>query len=193
MSAPSRLPTNRDRPVPWAYFVAIAVVLALAGGLLSYTVSQPSNAGGSSPPLAPWGPSWGTPVNASGSAPPGCPLATGHYCYSIEIAGGGEFEISGIQFGLRNGTDQPIPWPASPANDTVSLECPNVTGRCGQYDTAAATWTIYGSTPGILIGGETVVIYTAGTGPAYGLLGDSLALYDASEGLTNGMDSNPFP
>lgn len=189
----TRDPPRRSTLSARLMFGVVAAALLSAGIVGWYLASPTSPPPVPSAPTAPYGPSWGTPVNSSGAVSVGCPAVSGHYCYEIELAGGGNFELTGVELSLRNGSGESVAWPAPPANDTVSLECAYPPGACAQYDSAAATWTVYGANPTTLVGGETVVISTAGIGPTFGLRGDALVLTDPEEGLTYGTVSNPFP
>ena len=134
--------------------------------------------------------SWGTPMNQTGSAPPGCPLVSGHYCYTIEIVGA-NLNVRNMNLSLAtvNGT---IPWPSIPASDTVSLLSPEYGAPVAYFDTATFSWTTDGNFTGVVGGGFTIVVFTGGTGATFGLRGDTLVLHGAN-GATLTVPSNTFP
>jgi len=176
------------------YFVVIAVTVVGVALWAWYVVGSPS----ASPvnhlsPIGEHGFAWGAPANATGSTPSGCPSAVGHYCYRIEIAGvPSGASVSNVALSLRNDSGLAMGWPSPPANDTVSLICPRVAGTCATYDTFAGGWTLNGSFSGVLGAGDSVAIYTAGTGAAYGLLGVQL-VEQGIDGFSGTTVSNPFP
>lgn len=190
----ARVPFPRSTRSIRIPFGVVAVALLATGIVGAYLLSQPSSPSpAASAPVGPLGIEWGVPENSSGSTSVGCPATLGHYCYQLEIAGGEALALSGAELGLRNTSGGWVAWPASPGNDTISLACANDAGTCAEYDAAIATWTVYGSDPTTFLGGETVVVFTAGTGPSFGLHGDALVLTDAAEGIANGDVANPFP
>ncbi len=186
-----RVPSPRSTRIT---FGVVAAALLARGIVGAYLLSQPpSPSPVASAPIGPGGLAWGAPENSSGSTSVGCPAAPGHYCYPIEIAGGAALALSGAELSLRNASGGSVAWPAPPGNDTISLTCANGTGTCALYDSANAMWTVYGSNPTSFLGGETLVVFTPGTGPSFGLQGDALVLTDAADGITNGDVANPFP
>jgi len=110
---------------------------------------------------------WGSPINDSGTTISGCPSSTDHYCYSIEIAGAA-VSTSNVQLELRSDIGNVAPWPAGV---TVSLFSPTNVSAVATYATSTNLWNLVGPYAGQLAGGFTLVIYTAGTGSAQGLLG----------------------
>ena len=190
MREPPRSDRNRSGTRIRAY-VAIVVVALLGVALLAvYLVTESAKPQCMCPPLGPVGLAWGMPVNATGSTPAGCPVARGHYCYTIQVAGSDGLVLSELQLSLRNSEGAPVPWPAPPTGDTVSLACANVTAVCGQYNTSSGGWS-----PGSpsAFGGDTIVIFTPGVGAAYGLRGDEVVGTSVSVGNSASSPSNPFP
>jgi hypothetical protein len=115
---------------------------------------------------------WGVPVNATGVSTPGCPSTTGHYCYTIEIAGaGGGVTTANILLQLRNSLGANVAWPVGVA---VSLFSPTNVSAVATYDTATQTWTLAPPYNGTLSGGWSLVFYTASTGAGNGFLGDQV-------------------
>jgi len=140
--------------------------------------------------------SWGTPFNDTGPPPPvGCPSAiTGHYCYSIEIAGdGGALPTSAMNFWLRSSVGVRIPWPAGSNPDVIWLVAPyDGYPVVAQFDTITSSWTLYGNFTGTVSGGFTIVVFTGGTGSVYGLQGDQL-VFEGTDGYSATVPSNSFP
>jgi len=121
---------------------------------------------------------WGAPVNASGTTPGGCPSAVGHYCYTIEIAGaGGGVGTSNVLLSLRSALGATVPWPSGVA---ISLFSPTNATAVATYATTTNLWTLVAPFAGALESGMTIVIYTASTGAANGLVGDSIVASGAN-------------
>jgi hypothetical protein len=180
-------PTATLRVVLGAFAVAVACAVLL---LATTAVSVP-------PPTpcgleCGMGPSWGQPLNLTGNVSVGCPEASGHYCYSIEIAGTGYLHnISSFFLSLRNATGAAVPWPGYPG-DTVSLISPLTSQVCAVYDTQTGNWSLNESYSGDISGGYTVVIYTGGIGPAFGLKNLEI-VWTGVNGVSGVVPSNPFP
>jgi len=183
---------RRNGPAPrtGAYLAIVAVVLLGFALLAVYLSSHSPNANCPCAPLGPIGIQWGEPVNATGSTPAGCPVASGHYCYTVEVTGSGGDVLSELELSLRSSAGGPLLWPAPPATDSVSIGCSHDTVVCGEYNTTSASWT-----PGSVgsFGGDSVVIYTPGVGAAYGLSGDELVGTYTTAGYSGTTPSNPFP
>jgi len=130
---------------------------------------------------------WGTPINATGTTTAGCPSSTGHYCYTIEIAGSA-VSTSNVQLELRSATGAPASWPTGVS---VSLFSPSVVTAVASYSTATNEWSLVAPFNGQIAGGFTVVIYTNGTGTSQGLVGDSL-IADGADGYAGSVVSNAF-
>jgi len=113
--------------------------------------------------------SWGTPYNVTGTQAQGCPATTGHYCYSIEIAGAGNgIATSNILLTLRNVEGATVPWPTG---IDVSLFSPSNISAVATYDTVLANWTLEPPFDGALSSGFTLEFYTAEIGAGNGLMG----------------------
>jgi len=133
--------------------------------------------------------SWGVPVNSTGVAIEGCPSSVGHYCYAIEIAGAGQgVTTSNVLLALRTSIGTTVPWPSG---TTVSLLIPTSRSVVATYSTVNQTWTLVPPFNGDFSGGDTVVIYTAGTGSQYGLFGDQLVAIGVN-GFSGTVTSNTF-
>jgi hypothetical protein len=132
--------------------------------------------------------SWGIPVNATGTTAEGCPASSGHYCYSLEIAGAGSgVNISNIALSLRNSAGASVPWPAV----TVSLFSPTSSDSVATYSTSTGTWSLVSPYTGALTGGDTITIYTSSTGAGEGLLGDELVA-TGQNGFSGTVSSSAF-
>ncbi|HYA70316.1 MAG TPA: hypothetical protein VEH28_02975 [Thermoplasmata archaeon] len=133
--------------------------------------------------------SWGIPINATGVTNPGCPVATGHYCYSIEIAGaGGGISTANVLLALRNAVGATVAWPTG---ITVSLFSPTNATAVATYNTVNQSWTLNPPYGGLLSGGFTLVFYTAGTGAGNGLLGLQVVAI-GTNGFSGTAPSNSF-
>lgn len=133
--------------------------------------------------------SWGMPVNNSGSVSVGCPSAMGHYCYSVDLAGNQSLQY--LTLSLRSSVGSTIGWPA-PAVDVLSLVSPGGT-ILASYRTINSTWTADADSAAF---GEdnSLVIYTPGVGPDYGLKGESiLAEVSGPDGISFTTPSAAFP
>ncbi len=111
--------------------VAITVVLA---AVLYVLISGLTHGTGTAPLGTNF--SWGQPVNATGTSPTGCGSASGHYCYTIEIAGaGGGVSTSNFQLALRNSLGSTVAWPTGVS---VYLISPTVATYVASYSTSAS-------------------------------------------------------
>jgi flagellin-like protein len=162
--------------------VAITVVLAA----VLYVLISGLTHGPSSAPLG-TNFSWGQPINATGTTPTGCTAATGHYCYTIEIAGS-SVTTSNIVLSLRNSVGSTVAWPGTP---TISLISPTVSTAVATYSTSTSGWTLAGGFSGTISGGFSLVIYTSGVGAGAGLYGDQVVAIGAS-GYSGSVPSSSF-
>lgn len=134
--------------------------------------------------------SWGSPLNTSGSISVGCPSSVDHYCYSIELAGW-DVSIESFLLSLRSPDGSGVPWPY-PSVDAVSLVNPE-NSIVATYSTISSSWTPQFNTS-VVIGGDTVVIYTSQVGPGYGLDGLSIvAEVTGPPGDSGTIPSSAFP
>ncbi|MGA9043651.1 MAG: hypothetical protein ACLQHA_05925 [Thermoplasmata archaeon] len=135
--------------------------------------------------------SWGPAMNATSvSGVEGCPLSTGHYCYTIEIATATiGLSVSNIQLSLRGSSGQEIAWPSGGV--VVSLVSPTATFPIATYDTATATWTLVPPFSGAIGAGDGLVIYSHATGANQGLLGEELSAI-GTNGYSGVVNSLPF-
>jgi len=149
--------------------VAITVVLAA----VLYVLISGLTHGPSSAPLG-TNFSWGQPFNVTGTTPTGCAAATGHYCYSLEIAGAGSgVGTTNFILDLRNAGGATVAWPAG--GITVSLISPTTVAAVATYATGTSTWTLVAPFTGTISGGGyTIVLYTTTVGTGNGLFGDQL-------------------
>jgi hypothetical protein len=169
-----------------------AGVYATNGTIVStdYESSPSSQCGTESTPPLGTNFSWGIPVNATGTIiENACTMTTGHYCYSIEIAGaGGGITTSNIALSLRSATGATIAWPAGVS---VYLLTPTTATYQSSYSTTSSSWTPVTGFSGTLASGDNIVIYTASTGASQGLLGDSLVAIGVN-GYSGTVSSNAF-
>jgi hypothetical protein len=115
--------------------------------------------------------SWGSPINDTGVTISGCPSSSGHYCYSIVIAGAsGGVGTSNIALELTNIAGATVTWPTG---ITISLFSPTNASAQATYDTTNSSWALVPPYDGALSAGFTLVFYTADT--SSGLLGLRLA------------------
>jgi hypothetical protein len=133
---------------------------------------------------------WGTPVNATGTTiENACTMSSGHYCYSIEIAGaGGGITTSNLALSLRNSAGATIAWPTGVS---IYLLTPTTAVYQSSYSTTSESWTSVPGFSGALASGDNIVIYTAATGASQGLLGDSLVAIGVN-GYSGTVSSNAF-
>ncbi len=172
-STPSAEQTGPSAAVAGSIIVGtIAVMLVVSYYALLLAPSSPNCLDCGVPAFA-----WGVPVNESGTTPAGCPTAAGHYCYSIEVAGS-DIQLQNLSLSLRSSNGTLVAWPAPPWADTVHLINANSV-PAAEYSTSKATWSPSPSYSGVT-GGESIVIYTFGLGPFFGLRG--LALVASSSG-----------
>lgn len=157
--------------------------VSVNGGPQSETVTYTNT---SSRPLGPsFG--WGSATNATGTTPTGCPVAVGHYCYTVEITYSST-NTSHVALSLCTVTGATVAWPAGV---TISLISPITIGAVATYSTTTGLWTLVAPFTGTFMGGMTLVIYTAGTGAANGLFGDEIVAIGLN-GYTGTVTSTPF-
>jgi hypothetical protein len=169
-----------------------AGVYATNGTIVStdYASSASSQCGAKVTPPLGTNFSWGIPVNATGeTVENACTMTTGHYCYSIDIAGaGGGITTSNIGLSLRNSVGATIAWPTGVS---IYLLTPTTSVYQSSYSTTNESWTSVPGFSGALASGDNIVIYTAATGASQGLLGDSLVAIGVN-GYSGTVPSNAF-
>ncbi|MGB7124802.1 MAG: archaellin/type IV pilin N-terminal domain-containing protein [Thermoplasmata archaeon] len=165
--------------------VAITVVLA---AVLYVLISGLTHGPGSAPLGTNFG--WGQPDNATGTAIIGCAAATGHYCYSIEIASaGGGITTTSVDLSLRNAAGGTVAWPTGGV--TISLVSPSSTLAIATYSITTNAWAPVGTFSGAFASGQSIVVYTTtGTG-SQGMFGDALVAI-GSNGYSGTVASASF-
>jgi len=152
--------------------VAITVVLA---AVLYVLISGLTHGTGSAPLGTNF--AWGTPVNASGTTPTGCAVATGHYCYTVEVLPNGGLTTSNIQFSLRNSLGSTIGFPTGAL---LYLTSPSTAGILATYTPSSTSWALAAGFNGVIPNGGGIAIYTTGVGAANGMLGDQIVAIGVS-------------
>jgi len=99
-----------------------------------------------------------------------------------------------MTFSLRSSVGAPLPWPSGSNTDVIWLVSPfDGYPVVAQFDTATFAWSLYGNFTGAVWAGYTVVVFTGGTGPYYGLQGDQLEMLIQGINGSATIPSNSFP
>jgi hypothetical protein len=132
---------------------------------------------------------WGTPYNLSGTTAVGCPLAVGHYCYSLEISRADVITTYNFGFAMLG----PSPCGLWPPGTSVSLVAPPASGVVANYNMTEGGWDLVPPFNGTLAGGDTFMFYTSATGAGEGMAGIQVCA-SGLDGFTAGwVASSPFP